>query len=158
VDILEDGRLDYPNTLLRQLDLTICSIHSKFSLERQKQTERILRAMDNPHFNILGHATGRLLLQREGYDIDVERLIEHAKQRGCFFEINGNPNRLDLSAEHAHMTKNAGVKIAINTDAHSVAELRFITAGLNQARRGWLEASDVLNAMPLRQLQTLLRR
>jgi DNA polymerase (family 10) len=158
VDILEDGKLDFSNAALRHLDLTICSIHSRFALNPRQQTERIMRAMDNRHFNILGHATGRLLLQREGYDPDIKRLIAHAKACNCFFEINSSPNRLDLCDLHAKMAKDAGVKVAINTDAHSIAELRFIDAGLNQGRRGWLEAQDVLNAYPLPKLLALLRR
>jgi DNA polymerase (family 10) len=158
VDILEDGRLDYSHGALRELDFTICSIHSRFALDKQQQTERILRAMDNPYFNILGHATGRLLLQREGYELDIERILEHARASGCFFEINSSPNRLDLSDEHALMAKRMGIKIAINTDAHSISELDFITAGINQARRGWLERRDVLNAMPLAKLLKTLQR
>src|SRR6185295_5294761 len=116
VDILIDGSLDYPNSLLRELDYTVCSIHSRFGLDKHKQTERILRAMDNRYFNILGHATGRLLLKRQGYEVDMVRLIEHAKETGCFFEINSSPDRLDLSDEHAQLARNQGVKIAVNTD------------------------------------------
>ena len=114
--------------------------------------------MDNPHFNILGHATGRLLLRRPGYELDMERLVRHARTVGCYFEINANPNRLDLSDIHARMAKDEGVKIAINTDAHSIAELDFMQGGVYQARRGWLEASDVLNALPLDRLRKLLSR
>jgi DNA polymerase (family 10) len=158
VDILEEGKLDYSNAILKRLDFTICSIHSRFAINREKQTERILRAMDNPYFNILGHATGRLLLSREGYEIDFERIVEHARANGCLFEINSSPNRLDLSDEHAKMAQEAGIKIAVNTDAHSVAELGFISAGVNQARRAWLSAADVLNAQPLKKMLTLLRR
>jgi DNA polymerase (family X) len=158
VDILEDGRLDYSQSILKKLDLTICSIHSRFGLDREKQTERILRAMDNRYFTILGHATGRLLLKRPGYEVDMERIVEHAHENGCFFEINSSPDRLDLSDEHAKLAKDAGVKIAINTDAHSTRELDFISAGINQARRGWLEAADVLNALPVDELLTQCRR
>jgi DNA polymerase (family 10) len=158
VDILEDGRLDYSNAALRELDLTVCSVHSKFALDSRRQTERIKRAMDNPYFNILGHATGRLLLQREGYAPDMEQLVAHARACGCFFEINSSPNRLDLSDEHARMAKDAGVKIAINTDAHSISELRFIAAGIHQGRRGWLEPRDVLNTFSLSKLKASLRR
>ena len=157
VDILEDGRLDYSNSALKELDLTVCSIHSRFSLDRRKQTERIMRAMDNRYFTILGHATGRLLLKREGYELAIERLIQHAVDCGCYFEINANPDRLDLSDENAKLAKAAGVKIAINTDAHSTRELNFMSAGLNQARRGWLEAADVLNTLPLAKLLKLLK-
>jgi DNA polymerase (family 10) len=158
VDILEDGRLDYSNAVLKQLDLTICSIHSRFALNREQQTERILRAMDNPYFNILGHATGRLLLKREGYELDFERIMHHAKETGCLFEINSSPDRLDLSDEHARHAKDAGITIAVNTDAHSIGELDFISAGINQARRAWLSAADVLNTRPLAQMLALLRR
>jgi len=113
--------------------------------------------MDNRYFTILGHATGRLLLKREGYELAIERLIQHAVDCGCYFEINANPDRLDLSDENAKLAKAAGVKIAINTDAHSTRELNFMSAGLNQARRGWLEAADVLNTLPLAKLLKLLK-
>ncbi len=149
VDILADGTLDYSNGLLKELDFTICSIHSRFGLNKAEQTERILLAMDNRYFTILGHATGRLLLKREGYELDMERIIGHAKANGCFFEINASPDRLDLSDVHAKVAKDEGVKIAINTDAHSIEELDNMVAGITQARRRWLEASDVLNARAL---------
>jgi DNA polymerase (family 10) len=158
VDILEDGKLDYPASVLRQLDLTICSIHSKFSLDKQRQTERLMRAMDNRYCNIIGHATGRLLLRREGYEIDFERLVTHAIDCGCYFEINANPNRLDLSDENAKSAKESGLKLAVNTDAHSIRELEFMPAGINQARRSWLEAKDVLNTSALMQLMATLAR
>lgn len=158
VDILEDGRLDYSDSMLKQLDFTICSIHSRFALNKQKQTERILRAMDNRYFNILGHATGRLLLKREGYELDIARILEHAKANGCLFEINSSPDRLDLSDEHAKLARDLGIKIAINTDAHAIRELDFLPAGINQARRAWLRPSDVINAMPLEKLLKLLVR
>ena len=158
VDILEDGSLDYSPSVLKELDLTICSIHSRFSLNTQQQTERLLRAMDNPYFNILGHATGRLLLKREGYGVDMEKIMAHAAACGCFFEINSSPDRLDLSDDHARMAKERGIKIAINTDAHSTSELDFMAAGINQARRGWIEPADVLNALPLDRLEKALRR
>jgi DNA polymerase (family 10) len=158
VDILEDGSLDYSNRILKELDFTICSIHSRFALNREQQTERILRAMDNPYFNILGHATGRLLLRREGYGLDMERIMRHARERGCYFEINSSPNRLDLSDENAKRAKEYGIKIAVNTDAHSIHELEFISAGINQARRGWLGPTDVLNTLPVAKLLKLIRR
>jgi DNA polymerase (family X) len=158
VDILPDGRLDYSDALLKELDYTVCSIHSKFALPKQTQTDRILRAMDNPYFNILGHATGRLLLKRAGYEIDIERVIEHAKQNGCYFEINSSPDRLDLSDRHARMAREAGVKIAVCTDAHSIAELDFIRCGVDVARRAGLVRDDVLNARPWPELKRLLRR
>lgn len=158
VDILENGKLDYPDSVLRDFDMTICSIHSRFGLDKKNQTERIMRAMDNRHFNILGHCTGRLLLKRDGYEIEFERLLRHAKECSCYFEINSSPDRLDLSDERARMAKEAGIKIAINTDAHSLAELDFMSAGINQARRAWLEPKDVLNSFSLARLKKLLMR
>src|ERR1700754_2975665 len=111
VDILADGSLDYPDEVLGELDYTVCSIHSRFAFGQDRRTERILRAMDNRYFTILGHATGRLLLKRPGYELDVERVIAHAKQNGCFFEINSSPDRLDLSAVNARAASMAGLKI-----------------------------------------------
>jgi DNA polymerase (family 10) len=158
VDILIDGTLDYPDELLKELDYTVCSIHSRFGLGREEHTERIMRAMDNRYFNILGHATGRLLLKRPGYDLDIERIIEHARACGCFFEINSSPDRLDLSAENARLAAQAGVKIAISTDAHSIREFDIIRCGLDQGRRAGLEKSSVLNCLPWKALAPLFRR
>ena len=158
VDILADGSLDYPDDLLRELDYTVCSIHSRFGLDRTQQTDRLLRAMDNRYFNILGHATGRLLLKRPGYEIDVGRVIDQARKNGCFFEINSSPDRLDLSAENARKASGAGVRIAINTDAHGTGELPLIRCGIDQARRAGLEKIAVLNCLPWEKLQPLFRR
>jgi DNA polymerase (family X) len=109
VDILADGALDYPDELLKELDYTVCSVHSRFSFGKPEQTKRILRAMDNRYFNILGHATGRLLLKRAGYELDMDRIVRQARQNGCFFEINSSPDRLDLSAENARLANEACV-------------------------------------------------
>ena len=158
VDILADGTLDYADELLKELDYTVCSVHSRFGLTKQEQTERILRAMDNRYFNILGHATGRLLLKRPGYELDMDRIIHHAKQSGCFFEINSSPDRLDLSAENARLVNEAGVKIAVLTDAHSTREFGTIQHGINQARRAGLEPASILNCLPWVSLQQLFRR
>jgi DNA polymerase (family X) len=158
VDILADGSLDYPDELLRELDYTVCSIHSRFALGKAQQTERIMRAMDNRYFNILGHATGRLLLKRPGYEIDAEGVIAHARQAGCFFEINSSPDRLDLSADNARLTAAAGVKIAVSTDAHSTYEFDLVRYGMDQARRAGLEKSSVLNCLPWQKLKPLFRR
>ncbi len=158
VDILGDGTLDYPNELLRELDYTVCSIHSRFSLNKAQQTERILRAMDNRYFNLLGHATGRLLLKRPGYEIDLERVVSHARANGCGFEINSSPDRLDLSAENARLARDAGIKIAINTDAHSIRDFDLVRYGIGQARRAGLAKSSILNAMPWSELQKVFRR
>jgi DNA polymerase (family X) len=158
VDILADGSLDYPDELLRELDYTVCSIHSRFGLDKAAQTTRVLRAMDNPYFTILGHATGRLLLRRTGYEIDIERVVAHAKQRNCFFEINASPDRLDLSAANARLARDAGIKIAICTDAHSVREFDFIRCGVDQARRAGLEKSSILNCLSWAQLKKAIKR
>jgi len=158
VDILADGALDYPDDLLKELDYTVCSIHSRFALDKKAQTERLRRAMDNRYFNILGHATGRLLLKRPGYEIDFDRVVAHARQNGCFFEINSSPDRLDLSAENARWAAAAGVMIAVNTDAHGTSELPLIRCGIDQARRAGLEKSAVLNCQPWQKLQRLFRR
>ncbi|GAB4393100.1 MAG: DNA polymerase/3'-5' exonuclease PolX [Kiloniellaceae bacterium] len=158
VDILEDGGLDLPESVLERLDLTICAVHSKFDLSRDQQTERIIRAMDNPNFSILAHPTGRLLGERPAYDVDMERLIRAAKERGCFLEVNAQPERLDLTDVHCHLAKDNGVKVAISTDAHSAAGFDLIRFGIAQARRGWLEPDDVLNTRSWRDLKKLLQR
>jgi len=158
VDILADGTLDLPDEVLHELDYTVCSIHSRFAMNREKQTERVLRAMDNPYFTILGHATGRLLLKRPGYELDFERIIRHAKERGLFFELNCSPDRLDVSAENARLVRTAGIHIAISTDSHSTPEFRTIRYGIEQARRAGLEKTDVLNCQPLPAFIKLITR
>ena len=158
VDILEDGKLDLPDDVLGELDLVVAAVHSKFNLSRQKQTERILRAMERPYFTVLAHPTGRLIGEREPYDVDIARIIAGAKERGCFIELNAHPDRLDLTDLHSRMAKEAGVLVSIATDAHRVEELSYLRFGVGQARRGWLEKDDVLNARPLAKLRPLLAR
>jgi DNA polymerase (family 10) len=158
VDILEDGSLDLPDSVLGELDLRVCAVHAKFDLPRDTQTERIIRAMDNPHFNILAHPTGRLMGQRAPYDVDMERLMEAAKERGCVFEVNAQPQRLDLIDTHCRLAKEIGVKVAISTDAHSTYDFDLLRLGIAQARRGWLEPDDVINTRSWRELARLLRR
>ncbi|MCL6583579.1 MAG: DNA polymerase/3'-5' exonuclease PolX [bacterium] len=158
LDILEDGSLDLPDEVLKLLDLTVCSVHYNFNLPLEKQTERIIRAMDNPYFNILAHPTGRLINERKPYEVDMERLIEAARQRGCFMELNAHPDRLDLNDIHCKMAKEMGVKIAVSTDAHNLTDLDFMRYGVDQARRGWLEPEDVLNTRDWPKLQQLLKR
>jgi DNA polymerase (family 10) len=157
-DILDEGRLDLPDEILGELDLVIGAVHYKFNLPRGKQTERILRAMDHRYFSILAHPTGRLLEEREPYAADLERIIVHAAGRGCFLELNSQPRRLDLDATACRMAKDAGVLVAIDTDAHSVNDLDHRRFGIGQARRGWLEKGDVLNTRGLRELRKLLAR
>ena len=158
VDILADGSLDYSSSLLSELDYTVCSIHSRFNLGKSAQTERIMRAMDSRYFNILGHATGRMLLRRAGYEIDIERIVEHARKNGCFFEINANPNRLDVSAQYARIVRDAGVMLAITTDAHSIREMEFIQYGVDQARRAGITRQSVLNCLSWTEFQRAIRR
>jgi len=158
VDILEDGTLDLPDAILAQLDLTVCAVHSKFDLPRDRQTERIIRAMDNPNFNILAHPTGRLLGQRPAYDVDMERLMQAAKERGCILEVNAQPERLDLTDTHCRLAKEIGVKVALSTDAHSVGDLDLLRFAVAQARRGWLGPDDVVNTRSWGELSPLLRR
>jgi DNA polymerase (family 10) len=158
VDILEDGSLDLPDRVLEKLDLVIGAVHSKFNLSRDKQTKRILKAMDCPHFSILAHPSGRLLQEREPYDVDMPRIIHQARQRGCFLEINAQPERLDLIDTYCQMAKEEGVLLSINSDAHSTRDFDNLIHGVGQARRGWLEKKDVLNTHSLRQLRKLLKR
>lgn len=158
VDILENGTLDLPDEVLSQLDLVIGAVHSHFHLSREKQTQRILRAMDNPNFNILAHPTGRLLDAREPYDVDMQKIVRHAHQRGCFLELNAHPERLDLLDSYCRMAKEEGVLVAISSDAHSECDFDNLIYGIGQARRGWLESKDVLNTRTLKQLKRLLNR
>jgi DNA polymerase (family 10) len=158
VDILEDGTLDLPDSVLERLDLTVCAVHSKFDLPRDRQTERIIRAMDNFNFNILAHPTGRLIGQRPAYDVDMERLMQAAKERGCILEVNAQPERLDLTDVHCRLAKEIGVKVALSTDAHSTRDLDLLRFGIAQARRGWLEPDDVVNTRSWPELSILLRR
>ena len=158
VDILEDGSLDLPDDVLGRLDLVVGAVHSQFHLSRAKQTERILRAMDHPHFTLLAHPSGRLIEQRDPYDVDMLRIIRHARDRGCFLELNAHPDRLDLLDTHCQMAKEEGVLVSINSDAHSSFDFANLRYGVGQARRGWLEKDDVLNTRPLAALRRLLRR
>ena len=158
VDILEDGGLDLPDAVLGRLDLVVGAVHSQFHLSRAKQTERILRAMDHPHFTLLAHPSGRLIEQREPYDVDMLRIIRHAKSRGCFLELNAHPDRLDLLDTYCQMAKEEGVLVSIDSDAHSAFDFANLKYGVGQARRGWLEKGDVLNTRPLPALRRLLKR
>jgi DNA polymerase (family X) len=157
VDILDDGSLDLPDDVLKQLDFTVCAIHYGLNRSREQQTERILRAMDNPYFTILAHPTGRLINAREPYDIDLERVLKAARERGRIMEVNAHPDRLDLDDQGCRMAREAGVRLAISTDAHRVADLDLMRFGIDQARRGWLEPADVVNTRPLAELRRLLR-
>jgi DNA polymerase (family 10) len=158
VDILKDGRLDLPDSSLAQLDIVVASVHSFFDLAREAQTERVIRAMRNPYVSIIGHPTGRLIGEREPYEIDMDQVTSAARELNCCLEINAEPDRLDLNDVHAHMAKSKGVKVAVSTDAHSVNAFRYIRFGIDQARRGWLTADDVINTQPLAGLRKTLKR
>ncbi len=148
VDILEDGTLDLSDDVLERLDVCVASVHTQLDLPEAKQTERLLRAMDHPSVHILGHPTGRRLGQRAPYDVDVHRLLEAAVERGCAVELNAQPERLDLHDVHCKAAKEMGVPIVIGADAHAPDALDFLRLGVAQARRGWLEADDVVNTRP----------
>lgn len=158
LDILEDGSLDLPDGILDKLDLVVCSIHYKFNLSREKQTERVIRAMDHPCFNIFGHPSGRLINEREPYDINLEKVMRAARDRGCYLELNAHPDRLDLDDIHCKMARDLGIKVAVSTDAHSTDDLDLMRFGIGQARRGWLESGDVLNTLSWEKLKEELKR
>lgn len=158
VDILADGGLDYPDDVLAELDVVIASVHSRFKMTTEEMTDRIVRAMHNPYVTMIGHPTGRLIGRRDPYEVDIERLIEAARDTGTILELNAQPDRLDLKDVYVRMAKEHGVKIAIGTDAHSAEELEFIEFGVGTARRGWLEAADVVNTLPLERLLAQARR
>ncbi len=147
VDILEDGCLDFPDSILAQLDVVIGSVHARLNLSEDQMTARIVAAMDNPHLHILGHPTGRLLGKREPYPIRVEEIFDRAVSQGVAIEINGTPERLDLSAEHARMARDRGVKLVLTTDAHCTQNLNYLSYSVGTARRAWVRKLDVLNRL-----------
>ena len=146
-DILGDGSLDYDDDLLAQFDFVVASVHSQFNLSRDAMTARIVRAIEHPAATIVGHPTGRLLLDREGYAVDIDPIIEAAARCGVALEINAHPSRLDLDWRHVKKARDRGVQIAVNTDAHSVAGLDHLGYGIGIARKGWLRAADIPNAL-----------
>jgi DNA polymerase (family X) len=157
VDILKDGKLDYSNEILAQLDVVVCSIHSYFNLERGEMTERMLATIENPYTQIIGHPTGRLLLRREGLDYDVEKILDACAKHGVAMECNSYPDRLDLKDVYLRMCKERGVKVVISTDSHNTGNLAFIRYGVRMARRGWLEKKDVINTLPAGEFLGALR-
>jgi DNA polymerase (family 10) len=151
-DILKDGALDFDEATLKSLDFVVASIHSNFNLPPEEQTQRLIRAMENPYCSILGHPTGRVLLRREGYAPDLERVIVRAGELGVAIELNADPNRLDLDWRLHRFATERGVKIPINPDAHSPGGLRNLRFGVGIGRKGWLTVRDVPNAWPLEEL------
>lgn len=156
VDILPDGSLDLPDELLDRLDLVIASVHSNFRQSRSEMTARICRAMEHPAVHMIGHPTGRLLGSRGPYRVDLEQLIDKAAETGTALEINASPQRLDLSEKYMSLARRKGVRLAVNTDAHSTATMADMVYGVTAARRGWLEPEDLLNTLSLEQLQEAL--
>lgn len=155
-NIRADGAMDFSNSILSKMDIVIASIHSGFDEDRKKMTKRILSALENEHVDILAHPTGRLLGRRDEYEVDMEMVMEKAREREKILEINAYPSRLDLNDVNARIAKEMGIKMAINTDAHSVKDLKNIGFGVDVARRGWLEKKDVVNTLSLKKLCRLL--
>lgn len=158
VDILRDGSLDMTDDVLEALDLVIVSVHSLMDLDQAAMTNRVIRAMQHPCVDLVGHPTGRLLGRREPFGLDMEAVLQAASELGVAMEINSNPKRLDLNEVHARRAKELGVKLVVSTDAHSLRQLDHISYGVDQARRAWLEKGDVLNTMTLRQLRSWVGR
>ncbi len=157
VDVLKNGKLDLDDEVLAQLDIVLVSIHSYMNLERAEMTERILAAIENPYVQIIGHPTGRLVLHRDAYAYDMERVLDAAKKHGVIMECNASPERLDLKDTHLRMAKERGVKIVISTDAHTTRGLAAMRYGVLMARRGWIEKKDVINTLSTEKLLAGLR-
>ena len=157
VDILKDGELDYSDETLAQLDVIVCSVHSYMNLDRAAMTDRLLAAIENPYTQIIAHPTGRLLLRRDPFDYDMEKVLDACAKHGVAMECNSYPDRLDLKDVYLRMCKERGVKVVISTDAHTTTNLSFVRYGVTMARRGWLEKSDIFNTLGVaavaRQLQ-----
>jgi DNA polymerase (family X) len=149
MDILPDATLDFDDELLSELDFVIASIHSSFNQPQEQIMERLHAAMKNPHVDMIAHPTGRIIGQRDGYNPDVPKLIKWAKKYNKILELNANPHRLDLAAEYLIQAQEAGVKIAINTDAHAIDTLRFMETGVNYGQKAWLKKETVVNTWPL---------
>jgi DNA polymerase (family 10) len=158
VDILDDGGLDLPDSILARLDVVVAAVHSRFDLPRTKQTARILKALDHPLVNVLAHPSGRLIEEREPYEVDMAKVVRRARERGVILELNSQPSRLDLNDVDCRMAKDEGALVCVASDAHSVHDFDDLRFGIGQARRGWLEAGDVANTRPLKALRTLLAR
>ena len=154
VNILKDGTLDIVNNVLDKLDIVGASIHSNFSLSKDIQTERLIKAAKNPSIDILFHPTGRIINKREGYSIDVEKIINTACETRTVLEINSSYNRLDLRDEHIRLAVQNGVKLAINSDAHHPVHFAYLLFGIGQARRGWAKKMDIINTL---KVDTLLK-
>ncbi|HKI68486.1 MAG TPA: DNA polymerase/3'-5' exonuclease PolX [Verrucomicrobiae bacterium] len=158
VDILPDGRLDFDDALLAELEVVVASVHASFSLSEADMTKRIIRAVKNPHVHILGHLTGRLLLERDAYKVNMPAVIDACAATGTWIELNCNPYRFDMDWRHWQYAKSKGVKCVINPDAHRLEHAGFLRLGVGVARKGWLAKEDVMNTLPLKSLMKELRR
>jgi DNA polymerase (family X) len=158
VDILETGALDYPDSLLEQLEVVIGSIHVRHGLDEDQMTRRLLAAFDNPFLQILGHPTGRLLNEREPYALRMEELLDRAAERGVAMEVNGKPQRLDLHAGHVRQAVARGVRLVVSCDAHKAEDLHNLAYAVATARRGWARREHVLNTRPADAFIQALRR
>lgn len=158
VNILKDGSLDIGDELLSKLDVVGVAVHSNLHLDRKEMTERICRAMRNPYVDILFHPTGRVLLKREPYQVDMEEVIRVAKETGTLLEVDAIPDRLDLKDEHVKMAIDAGVKLVIDSDAHATAHFDILDLGVATARRGWATSKDVVNTLPVERFLKQLKR
>lgn len=158
MDILPDGSLDFDDDVLKELDFVIASIHSSFTQSQDKIMARLLTAMQNPYVHMIAHPTGRIIADRDGYNPDIKQLIAWAKEYGKILELNANPYRLDLCVEHLEMALAAGVPIAINTDAHDIAHLRFMDIGVRYANRAWLPKDMIVNTWTRDQFEAFIRR
>lgn len=156
-DILKDGSLDYPDEVLATLDFVIASVHSVFTLSQADMTRRIIKAIQNPYVTMLGHVTGRLLAERDAYQVDLPAVIDAAADTQTIIELNASPYRLDMDWRWWPLAKSKGVRCAINPDAHSIQGLQDLVFGIKSARKGWLEKSDVINCLPLAKVETALR-
>lgn len=157
-DILRDGTMDLSEDALAELDIVIGSVHSYMKMEPAEMTDRLLRALESPSLRVLGHPTGRLLLERDAYEFDFESVAAKAAERNVWFEINASPERLDLSAPLIRSAKRKGARFTISTDAHRITHLNNMRYGVTMARRGWLERSDVMNTLPAAELANILTR
>jgi DNA polymerase (family 10) len=157
VDIMGDGTLDYSNDLLKQFDIVLASVHSRMNMPADEMTTRLLRALENPYVRILGHPTGRLILRRDPFQFDVEKVFAAAKKNGVIMEINAAPERLDLSDRHVKLARDRGMKVIISTDAHDPQHFKLMRYGVSTARRGWMEKSGVLNTLSPEKLLASLR-
>lgn len=156
VDILKDGTLDFADEVLAELDYVVASVHSSFTLSSEEMTARIIRAMENPYVTMLGHLTGRLLLARDSYALDIPAVIEAAARTGTMIELNASPYRLDMDWRWWPLAKEKGVRCVINPDAHHAEHLRFLHYGIGIARKGWLTRGDVVNCLPLGQIENVI--